>query len=267
MTTVVDTLQQIIRHELRSLHIAELGLVEAVFPHSDGGDDDNYACDVRLKDSGLLLRRVPVMTGHIGTVAIPNVGDLVLLNFEQGDVNHALIVGRFYNNIDRPPLNNPNEIIFRLPLAEAGDKSILAAIRNLPANQEPREIIVEMPPQITVRISDGAVRATAGDTEMILDQPHSSGGRVTVVTGRTKIVMNQDGDVRVDVAGSLTVKADRDLTLEANGDVAIKGMNVKAEATMNAEVKGGLAATLRGDLSATVQGTNLSLRGLASFSP
>lgn len=267
MSTVVDTLQQIIRHELRALHVAELGLVEAVYPHNDGGDDDNYGCDVRLKNSGLLLRRVPVATGHIGTVAIPNVGDLVLLNFEQGDVNHAFIVGRLYNNVDRPPLNNPNEIIFRLPLAEPDDKTILAAIRNLPANQEPREIIVEMPPRITVRISDGAVRATAGDTEMILDQPHDSGGQVTVVTGRTKIVMNQSGDVQIDVAGSMTVEAASDLTLKANGNVTIKGFNVKMEADMNADVKAGLGATLQGGLSATVQGANLSLKGLTTFSP
>ena len=267
MSTVVDTLQQIIRHELRSLHVAELGLVEAVFPHSDAGNDDNYGCDVRLKDSGLLLRRVPVATGHIGTVAIPNVGDLVLLNFEGGDVNHPLIVGRFYNADDRPPLNNPNEVIFRLPLAEADNKTIKAAIRNLPANQEPREILVEMPPQITVRISDGAVRATAGDTEMILDQPHDSGGRVTVITGRTKIVMNQTGDVHVDVAGDMTIKTEGDLKLQADGDVLIKGTKITAEAQINAEIKAGLNAKLQGDLAATVQGTSLSLKGMASFSP
>ncbi len=267
MSTVVDTLQQIIRHELRALHVAELGLVEAVFPHSDGGDDDNYGCDVRLKNSDLLLRRVPVATGHIGTVAIPNVGDLVLLNFEGGDVNHPLIVGRFYNADDRPPLNNPNEVIFRLPLAEADDKTIKAAIRNLPANQEPREILIEMAPQITVRISDGAVRATAGDTEMILDQPHDSGGRVTVVTGRTKIVMNQSGDVRVEVAGDMTIKTEGNLTLDADGNVAIKGTNVSAEAKANAEVKANGNAKLQGSLAATVQGLNLSLKGMASFSP
>ena len=56
MTTIVNTLQQIIRHELRALHIAELGLVEAVYPHSSGSDNDNYGCDVRLKNSGLLLK-------------------------------------------------------------------------------------------------------------------------------------------------------------------------------------------------------------------
>ena len=182
-------------------------------------------------------------------------------------MNHPLIVGRFYNADDRPPLNNPNEVIFRLPLAEADDKTIKAAIRNLPANQEPREILIEMAPQITVRISDGAVRATAGDTEMILDQPHDSGGRVTVVTGRTKIVMNQSGDVRVEVAGDMTIKTEGNLTLDADGNVAIKGTNVSAEAKANAEVKANGNAKLQGSLAATVQGLNLSLKGMASFSP
>lgn len=267
MSTVVNTLQQIIRHELRSLHIAELGLVEAVYPHSDGGDDDNYGCDVRLKNSGLLLRRVPVATGHIGTAAIPNVGDLVLLNFEQGDVNQPFIVGRLYNNIDRPPLNNPNEVIFRLPLAEPDDETIRAAIRNIASNAEPREIIVEMSPQITVRISDGAVRATAGDSEMLIEQPHSSGGQVTVVTGRTKITMNQDGDVEVEAAGNLSVKANGSLTMEAGGDVKITGMNVTVEGNVNTDVKAGLAATLQGNLSATVQGVTVAVKGITSFSP
>ena len=195
--TIVNTLQEIIRHEMRNLRIAELGLVEAVYPHSASGDGDNYGCDVRLKNSGLLLKRVPVATGHIGTAAIPNIDDLVLLTFDKGDINQPIIIGRLYNDEDRPPLNKPDEVIFRLPLAKADNKTIKAAIRNHQDQAEPREMIIEMPPQITVRISDGAVRATAGKTEMILEQPNSSGGAVTVVTGRTKITMDQDGDVTV----------------------------------------------------------------------
>lgn len=267
MSTLINTLQQIIRHELRALHITELGLVEAVYPHSDGSDGDNYGCDVRLKNNDLLLRRVPVATGHIGTVAIPNVGDLVLLAFDKGDANQPIIIGRLYNNIDRPPLNNPNEVIFRLPLAAADDETIKAAIRNINGQAEPREMIVEMPPQITVRISDGAVRATAGDTEMILDQPHSSGGRVTVLSGRSKIVMNQDGDVSVEALGNLSVKTDGNFSLEAAGNLTMKsGGNATLEAGGNLTLKG-MMATLRGALSAAVQGVNVSIKGLTSFSP
>jgi phage baseplate assembly protein gpV len=256
--SIVNTLQQIIRHELRALHVTELGLVEAVYPHSDNGDADNYGCDVRLKNSGLLLKRVPVASGHIGTVAIPNVGDLVLLAFDKGDVNQPIVIGRLYNDADRPPLNNPNEIIFRLPLAEPDDQSILAAIRNLQDQAEPREILVEMPPQITVRISDGAVRATAGDTELLVDQPHNSGGQVTVVSGRTKLTMNQDGDITVEAVGNMTLKANGDLSLQAQ-NVNIKGqLKVSLEAGTQAEIKGGIEAKLQGQAAATVQSSAIT---------
>ncbi len=124
MSSIVSTIQEIVRHELRRLRITELGLVDAVYPHSASGDSDNYGCDVKLKNSGLLLKRVPISTGHIGTVAVPNVGDLVMLSFENGDVNQPIVVGRLYNDGDRPPLNNPNEVIFRLPLAQPDDKTV-----------------------------------------------------------------------------------------------------------------------------------------------
>ncbi|MES1243765.1 MAG: phage baseplate assembly protein V [Acidobacteriota bacterium] len=268
MSTIVNTLQEIVRHEMRRLRVCELGLVEAVYPHSGGGDDDNYGCDVRLKNSGLLLKRVPVLTGHIGTAAIPNVGDLVLLAFDKGDVNQPVLLGRLYNEKARPPLNNPDELIFRLPLAEADDKTVKAAIRNLKANNPPREILVEMPPRITVRITDGTVRATAGKTEMKLDQPDGgSGGTVTVVSGRTKITMNQDGDVTVEAAGSMSLKADGDLSLQG-ASVKIKGQtNVSVEAGAQATLKGSAAVTVQGGGSASVKGAMVAIQGQTSFTP
>ncbi|MEZ6055048.1 MAG: phage baseplate assembly protein V [Planctomycetaceae bacterium] len=265
--TLVNTLQEIIRHEMRNLRVAELGLVEAVYPHSASGDGDNYGCDVRLKNSGLLLKRVPVATGHIGTAAIPNIDDLVLLTFDKGDINQPIIIGRLYNDADRPPLNKPDEVIFRLPLAEADNKTIKAAIRNHQDQAEPREMIIEMPPQITVRISDGAVRATAGKTEMILDQPNSSGGTVTVVTGRTKITMDQDGDVTVEAAGSMSIKANGSMSLEAQKIDVKSNTSVNIAAATQATLKANTGATLNGGLSATVQGVNVSVKGLTSFSP
>lgn len=265
--TIVNTLQEIIRHEMRNLRIAELGLVEAVYPHNASGDGDNYGCDVRLKNSGLLLKRVPVATGHIGTAAIPNIDDLVLLTFDKGDINQPIIIGRLYNDEDRPPLNKPDEVIFRLPLAEADNKTIKAAIRNHQDQAEPREMIIEMPPQITVRISDGAVRATAGKTEMILEQPNSSGGAVTVVTGRTKITMDQDGDVTVEAAGSMAIKANGSMSLEAQKIDIKSNTSVNIEAATQATLKANTGATLNGGLSSTVQGVNVAVKGLTSFSP
>lgn len=265
MSTIVNTLQEIVRHEMRRLRVCELGLVEAVYPHSGSDDDDNYGCDVRLKNSGLLLKRVPVMTGHVGSAAIPNVGDLVLLAFDKGDVNQPVLLGRLYNEKARPPLNNPDELIFRLPLDAADDRTIKTAIRNHQDQSPPREILVEMPPKITMRISDGTVRATAGRTEMKLDQPDGGGGTVTVVAGRTKITMNQDGDVTVEAAGSMSLKADGDLSLQG-ASVKIKGQSsVSVEAGGTATLKGN-ATTVQGS-STSVRGASVSIQGQTSFTP
>jgi uncharacterized protein involved in type VI secretion and phage assembly len=268
MTTLINTLQEIIRSELRNVRVAELGLVEDIYPHSDAGDNDNYGCDVRLKNSGLLLKRVPVATGHIGTVAIPNIGDLVLLTFDKGDINQPIVIGRLYNDDDRPPPNKEDEVIFRLPLEEADDKTIKGAIRNHPGSgSEPREIIFEMPPKITVRITDGAVRATAGKTEMKLDQAASSGGTVTVTSGRTKIVMNQDGDITIEAAQAMSIKANTNLTLEGI-NVSIKGTgNVTVEAQGQATLKASGMTTVQSAASTTVQGAMVAIKGMTTFSP
>ncbi|GAB4373046.1 MAG: hypothetical protein Kow0042_16720 [Calditrichia bacterium] len=267
MSSIVKTIQEIIKQELRGLRISELGIVEAVYPHSAENDNDNYGCDVKLKNSGLLLKRVPVSTGHIGTVAIPNIGDLVLVTFDKGDINQPIIIGRLYNDEDRPPLNHPNEVIFRLPLAEPDNKTLKAAIRNIPENSPPREVLVEMPPKITLQINDGIVHATAGKTEMKLDQSKESGGKVTVIAGRTKITMNQDGDIEIEAAGAMSIKAARDLKLEGQ-NVTIKGqMQMSLEAGTQMSVKGNTGATLNGGVSTTVQGVNVSIKGLTSFSP
>lgn len=268
MSSIVDTIAAIVRSELNAVRTTEIGVVDAAHPHADGGDDDNFACDVTLRNSGLQLVRVPVATGHIGTVAVPNVGDLVLLAFDHGDINAPIVIGRLYNDVDRPPVNTNDEVVFRLPLAEPDDKSVLAAIRNHQDQTPPREVVIEMPPKITVRVVDGTVTATAGETELRLDQSGASGGTVTVSAGRTTVRMNQDGDVVLDSAGSVTLKAAADLSLQAAGSVSIKaGTDAVLQAGTRATVKGSLQAALEGGAAADVQGATVSVKGLTSFSP
>jgi phage baseplate assembly protein gpV len=244
-----------------------MGLVEEVYPHADSGDSDNYGCDVKLKNSGLLLKRVPVATGHIGTAAIPNIGDLVVLSFYHGDINQAVIVGRLYNDEDRPPLNRSDEVVFRLPLAAPDDDTIQAAIRNLRDNNPPREILVEMPPKITVRITDGAVRATAGKTEMLLDQPGGSGGKVTVLAGNTRITMNQDGDISVEARGSMKLEAAGDFKLQAQSVSIESRSSIDVKAAASATIKANAQATLQASGAATVQAATVQIKGVTSFSP
>lgn len=262
--SLIGTLQEIVRAELAGLRIAELGVVDAVQPHEEGGDSDNYACDVKLKNSGLLLRRVPIATGRIGTVAPPNVGDLVILAFDKGDVNQPIVIGRLYDERQRAPVSHLNEVIFRLPLDEADDRTIKAALRKTDSD---RELLFEMPPKIKVQVTDDHVSATAGQTEMKLDQAGGgSDGKVTVTAGRTTITMDQDGTVTIESAKKLVIQADDDLSISA------PSVTIKASRELNLSggtttLKGTSKATFEGTGGAEIKGSMVLIQGNTSFSP
>jgi uncharacterized protein involved in type VI secretion and phage assembly len=245
--------------------VTELAVVEpnGLYPHSDENDVQNYACDVRLKNSGLVLKQVPVMTGHIGTAVIPNEGDLVLLAYSQGSANQPVIIGRLYNDADRPPLNNADEVIFRLPLAQPDNKTVKGAIRNRSGS---RELLVEMSPKIELHLDDSSITARAGKSQMRLTQAGQQDGKVTVEAGGSTITMNQDGDITIEARGGITLRTSTgDVTIQGN-NVTIKGaINTTVEAGAQAKLSGSVSATIDGGVNTTMRGTTLTLQGITSF--
>lgn len=117
MDEVIRVIQKVARNEAEKIYTTFLGEVTAIFPHEADGDNDNYQCSVRLKNkkqddgSDFELRQVPVSTGHIGLVNIPNMGDMVLIAFIDGNVNAPVIIGRLYNDQQRPPVNEMGQIV------------------------------------------------------------------------------------------------------------------------------------------------------------
>ncbi len=111
--TLYDTIRRIVQEELGQVRTAELAVVEE--QHAD-----EFATSVKLRDSGIVLRKVPVATPRIGAVSLPAVGDLVLVQFVGGNVNAPIVTGRLYNDEDRPPANDDAQSILHLPL-DAGD--------------------------------------------------------------------------------------------------------------------------------------------------
>ena len=113
--TLYDTIRRIVAEELAQLRTAELGIVEEQHPHASDSDTDNYACTVRLRDSDIVLPHVPLATQRLGTVAIPAVGELVLVQFLGGDINAPVITGRLYDEVTRPPVNEAGAASCRAP--------------------------------------------------------------------------------------------------------------------------------------------------------
>jgi uncharacterized protein involved in type VI secretion and phage assembly len=50
-----------------------------------------------------------------GAFLMPEVGDEVLVSFEQGDINHPYIVGYLWNGVDTPPETDPKNRIVLTP--------------------------------------------------------------------------------------------------------------------------------------------------------
>lgn len=117
MTDLVDIIRAIVRDELKTLRLGDLGVVTSVFPHADG-DTHNHECSVQLRESELELRKVPITTPHVGMVSTPRVGDLVLISYVGGDPNRPIVVGRLYSDEANPPSHEENEFVLEAPYAD-----------------------------------------------------------------------------------------------------------------------------------------------------
>jgi uncharacterized protein involved in type VI secretion and phage assembly len=112
MSRIVEIIRRVVQQELARNRGSLLGVVTTVYPHNSEDDENNYEANVRLKHEDLELRRVPIAIGHVGVAAPPRVGDLVLVQFLNGDSNQPFVTGRFYHADERPPLHYEDEILF-----------------------------------------------------------------------------------------------------------------------------------------------------------
>jgi len=210
---MIEVIRKIVDDEIRKLHIAKLGVVTSIFPHSNENDKENYECNVKLKHKDLELRRVPIATQHIGLANIPNVGDLVVVTFLNGDINAPIVMGRLYTDQDRPPTNREEEIIYKPPYTKGSGL---------------RRIHMEFPGGIILSITDDEVSVKAGRTILKLNRD----GDVNIESG-AKVNMKSTGDMslsatnlKIEAQGTLEVKAGATAKFEAFGPLNIKGAMV-----------------------------------------
>lgn len=228
MSSLINMLREIIRQEFDARRSTELGLVTAVYPGD--GAEGNHQADVRLRASGVTLRRVPVAVARPGISLLPRVADPVVVVFLDGDLACPVIVGSIYSADLQPPEAGEADAVYMPPDPE--DSAV-------------RRLHLQTPSGGTVTMDDEKLVVTLGGTEMVIEQ---------------------DGAVTVQAA-SISFKADGDIEMEAGGSVAISGgQDVNVEAQMNAVIKGGIDATVEGAATAKLKAASLSIAGLTQFS-
>ena len=195
----IGLIQAVIRDQLRGFRTAELGVVTTVYSHESSGDKNNYECDVQLRDSGLELKRVPVGTQRVGSVAIPNKDDLVLVQFLNGDIHSGMIVSRLHNDKDRPPEAKAREFVYISPdSAESGIRRMYLEFPN--GNKitlDDDKLVIEMGQStmtinnsgdIVVNSANSNITLTDGNGTNLLDIQVSAGA--VKVQGQTKVTVD-----------------------------------------------------------------------------
>ena len=206
MTGVVEAMKKVAESEVAKVHVAELGVVTSAFPHADDGDNDNYECSVKLRDKDVELRQVPVATQHIGFASIPQVGDLVLVSFVNGDINAPVITGRLYNDEDRPPASQAEEMVYIPPYD---------------SNPDLRRIYIELPDKtVTVTVQDEKVTVHVGDTDIVVGKDDG-----VSLTSKKPITISTEDDLSIK-AKNVKIESDADTQLTASGKMTVKGSTV-----------------------------------------
>jgi len=231
LISLVEAMRDVAQREVKKIRLPELGVVTSIFPHSSAGDKDNYECNVRLKNVNVELRRVQIATQCTGLVEVPRVGDLVLVAFINGDINAPVVIGRLYNDEDRPPINRAEEVVYIPPYAR---------------NPDVRRIYLEFPGGMILRITDDEVAVNAGETRVIVQR---SGD--VIVESKANVNVKADGDALIEAKGNMTFSASsvkinskKDLNMESGTDMKIKS-GTSAEITSSSQMKVEAGAQMR----------------------
>ena len=217
------------------IHTDELGRVRVQFPWDrEGGFDSGSSVWMRVSQGWA--------GGGFGMLALPRVGQEVLVGFFEGDPDQPVVVGRVFNNTTRVPYKLPehrtkttwrsasspgadgfNELTFED--AKGRERVYLQAERDL-------ESLVKHDEVLTVgrnrHTTVGDVDAAAIGTRHVVNIKGTSTGiemvegRITFTTGAATVTI--DGpNITLDAGGTITLNAAADVVVNAAANVTVKG--------------------------------------------
>jgi hypothetical protein len=209
MSGMLEIMRKVANQEMERNHSCLLGVVSGHYPHTSKNDENNYEVDVKIKHQNLELRRVPVAVAHMGVAAVPQEGDLVLVQFIHGDLNQPVVTGRFYHADNRPPLHQEDEILFEQRVASDNTLNHLRFTADgtiyLQRKVDKPEDNSKALTSVKIDGSTGAVEIKVGDKVMLEMKSDS----VTVTQDSAKLEMKSGkfkftGDVEIN--GDLVAK-------------------------------------------------------------
>jgi phage protein D/phage baseplate assembly protein gpV len=167
--------------------------------------------------------------GGRGLLVLPEVGDEVLVGFEQGDIRWPYVLGGLYNGVDNPK-DDPK-------LIDSG------------AGTVDRRWFMSRRGHILSfddATNGGGILIETGDAKQVLSLSAAS----------TRIHVSSSGDVVIEGKGKVTITAGSDLSIDAKRSISLKAPQVSVAGDTKVEVKS--------SASMSVEGATVSVKGTAS---
>jgi type VI secretion system secreted protein VgrG len=227
----------------------QMGRVKVSFPWDGNSTQSNWARVVQ-----------PLGGNKYGYYFLPEVGDTVLVAFENDNHDHPVVIGSMYtgeakqedcydadNYIKNIKTKAGNEIRI---LDKPGSEQI--TITNKTANDNQIILTVSDNGKITIQ-SKGKIELTAPEIDLSANKTFNIKGGEINISG-TKISLKSDGDMALS-GSKITATGDTGVELSASGgDVKMSALNVQATANLGLALKANTTAELSAVLETTIKG-------------
>jgi phage baseplate assembly protein gpV len=180
-----------------------LGRVQVQLPFIDSLDLSPWA-RVAVPMAGLL---------H-GTYFIPNIGDEVLVAFEQGDINAPYVIGSLWNAMAPPPLPSP-----------------IPQIRSMRTPIGNQIVFTEAPPTVTLQ--------SGPTTPVPAPAPPTPAGPPTIIMSPTGVQILFGTNIINMTPDGITITGTPNLNLTAAGSINITAPNVSINGAAATSVQSG----------------------------
>ena len=213
-----ESVARIARHEADARALPAVGRVRETFGAAAAVPD--HAVTVELRETGVVLPRVPVAVGTLGAGALPAVDDLVVVAFLEGDPNAAVVVGRLYTDaLPPPPDATDGKLAVGLP--PGSDPPDLRLV--VEADGSAAELEVGGEP-VRIAVDAAQAQVTIGALELTITT--AGGGRAELKAGGTELTLKQDGDLGLKTAGKLSLEGS-EVEIKGSARVKVSGGTVE----------------------------------------
>jgi type VI secretion system secreted protein VgrG len=232
------------------IYTDQYGRVKVQF-HWDryGKMDENSSCWIRVAQ--------PWAGKNWGMMAIPRIGQEVVVEFLEGDPDRPLITGSVYNNSQMPPYKLPDNA--NLSTTKSNSTKGGGGFNEIRFDDKKgrEQIFIHAEKNQDVRVKSNAYEWVGNERHLIVkaDQLEEVGGSLhSTVKGNHN--EKTDGSVSLKVGMDLQQKVGMKHAVDAGMEIHLKaGMNVVIEAGMSVTLKAGGGFIVVGPAGVTISGT------------